>query len=136
MGVNVSPFSIAALFRLPSGSPNPHQTQGGPSCRPGPTWLERLFTSAILAEPISFVMSQEMPRNIKTLASLQVSLGLTAWTDLALRPAGRVNGRKGPWAALIAVSFLGPALYFTRGVHRSGTARHCVVAPVRAFPDA
>ncbi|MCJ8504544.1 PLDc N-terminal domain-containing protein [Kocuria flava] len=52
------------------------------------------------------------------LASVQVSLAVTAWTDLALRPAAQVNGRKAAWAAVIAVNFVGPVLYFTRGVRR------------------
>jgi hypothetical protein len=126
------------------------------SFRSGPTWQDRLFTSAALVEPISFVMSQEMLRNIKVLAeagtthptkkragmsakkttrqsrrwsdltpgqqkavlalaSIQVSLAVTAWTDLAFRPAAQINGRKSVWAVAIAVNFLGPLLYFTRG---------------------
>jgi hypothetical protein len=124
----------------------------------GPTWQERIFTSPALIEPISFVMSQEMLRNIKRLAehadtttrnptdeedpmahnkprtwsdltprqqttililgSVQLALAATAWTDLATRPATQVNGRKGVWAAIIAVNFLGPLLYFARGVRR------------------
>lgn len=127
------------------------------SFRAGSTWPERVFISPALIEPISFVMSQEMLRNIAalaetahctrkgitmtgkrtskkarrwsdlspgeqtavlTLASLQVSLAVTAWTDLAFRPAGQVNGRKAVWAAVIAVNFVGPALYFTRGIRR------------------
>lgn len=53
-----------------------------------------------------------------TLASVQVSLAVTAWADLALRPAGEVNGSKGKWAAIIAVNFVGPVLYFRRGIRR------------------
>lgn len=34
----------------------------------GPTWQERIFTSAALVEPVSFVMSREMMRNIRDLA--------------------------------------------------------------------
>lgn len=52
---------------------------------------------------------------ILTLMSVQVSLAVTAWTDLAFRPAEKVNGSKGKWAAIIAVNFLGPVLYFSRG---------------------
>lgn len=122
--------------------------------RSGQSWQERLFSSAALMEPVSFVMSQEMLRNIKalaesgglpeepstsgapkgrrdirrwsdlsprqqaavlTLASVQLSLAVTAWADLATRPASEVNGRKGAWAAVIAVNFIGPILYFSRG---------------------
>lgn len=52
------------------------------------------------------------------LASVQVSLAATAWADLALRPAEEVNGRKGKWAAVIALNFVGPVLYFRRGIRR------------------
>ncbi|MFI7493694.1 hypothetical protein ACH9D2_03085 [Kocuria sp. M4R2S49] len=127
------------------------------SFRAGSTWPEKLFTSPALIEPISFVMSQEMLRNITalagtahrtserttmtgkttstqvrrwselssgqqtavlTLASLQVSLAVAAWTDLAFRPAEQVNGRKASWAAVIAVNLVGPTLYFLRGIRR------------------
>jgi hypothetical protein len=53
-----------------------------------------------------------------TLACVQVSLAATAWADLALRPAEEVNGSKGKWAAVIAVNFVGPVLYFRRGIRR------------------
>ncbi|EYT57146.1 membrane protein [Dietzia sp. UCD-THP] len=53
-----------------------------------------------------------------TLMSVQVSLAVTAWTDLAFRPAEQVRGSKGRWAAIIAVNFIGPALYFVRGRRR------------------
>ena len=50
-----------------------------------------------------------------TLASIEVSLAATAWTDLARRPAEQVNGSKAKWAALIAVNFFGPIAYFRWG---------------------
>nr|WP_187352568.1 hypothetical protein [Dietzia kunjamensis] len=50
-----------------------------------------------------------------TLISVQVSLAATAWADLATRPAAKVQGSKGKWAAIIAINFIGPLLYFTRG---------------------
>lgn len=49
------------------------------------------------------------------LASVQVSLAVAAWTDLAVRAPAEVRGGKGKWAAIIAVNFIGPVLYFTRG---------------------
>lgn len=52
---------------------------------------------------------------ILTLASIQLSLAATAWADLATRPAERVKGPKAAWAAVIAVSFVGPLAYFTKG---------------------
>ncbi|MEX5299760.1 hypothetical protein RCG67_13395 [Kocuria sp. CPCC 205292] len=53
-----------------------------------------------------------------TLASVQVSLAATAWADLALRPAEEVDGGKAKWAAVIAINFVGPVLYFRRGIRR------------------
>ena len=48
-------------------------------------------------------------------ASVQMSLAATAWTDLARRPAEQVRGSKAVWAAAIAVNFVGPVAYFSRG---------------------
>jgi hypothetical protein len=55
-----------------------------------------------------------------TLASVQVSLAATAWADLARRPADQVNGSKATWAAIIAINFVGPVLYFTKGRRKTG----------------
>ena len=55
-----------------------------------------------------------------TLAAVQLSLSVTAWVDLATRPASQVNGRKPAWAAVIAVNFVGPILYFSRGRRPAG----------------
>lgn len=120
----------------------------------GDTWQERTFASQALVEPVSFVLSQEMLRNIKrlaggagtgapdrtlsrgssrqrwkdltarqqtailVLASVQLSLAAAAWADLAQRPARDVRGRKSVWGAVITVNFVGPVLYFMRGVRR------------------
>ena len=46
---------------------------------------------------------------------VQVALSLAAWSDLALRPAAAVRGRKRVWAAVIAVNFVGPIAYFRFG---------------------
>ena len=58
---------------------------------------------------------------IMLLAAVQVSLAVSAWTDLAQRPTEQVNGTKRRWAAIIAINFIGPMLYFTHG-RRSPTA--------------
>ncbi len=55
---------------------------------------------------------------ILTLGSLQLSLAASAWTDLFFRPVSQVHGRKAKWAAIIAINFFGPVLYFTRGICR------------------
>lgn len=64
------------------------------------------------------------PRKVLlTLAtSVQISLAVTAWADLARRPRELVNGSKKTWAAVIAVNFVGPIAYFLRG-RRSTPAR-------------
>ena len=49
------------------------------------------------------------------MVSVQLSLSATAWVDLVTRPAALVNGRKGVWAAVIGVNFVGPIAYFARG---------------------
>ena len=51
-------------------------------------------------------------------AIVQITLAVTAWTDLAKRPASRVNGAKGIWAVIIGVNFLGPIAYFSAGRRR------------------
>ena len=56
-------------------------------------------------------------------ACVQLALAATAWADLAKRPADKVNGPKGMWAAIIAVNFAGPIAYFVFGRHPRATAR-------------
>lgn len=46
---------------------------------------------------------------------VQLGLAVAAWADLARRPAAQVNGRKGLWAAVIAVNWIGPIAYFVKG---------------------
>jgi len=48
-------------------------------------------------------------------ACVQISLAVTAWTDLARRPADDVDGPKALWAVVIGVNFVGPIAYFTIG---------------------
>jgi hypothetical protein len=52
---------------------------------------------------------------VLVLGSIQLALAACAWTDLARRPAGQVNGRKGLWAVAIAVNWVGPLSYFRLG---------------------
>lgn len=51
-------------------------------------------------------------------AAIQLTLAATAWRDLARRPADEVNGPKAAWAAVIAINFVGPVLYFVKGRRR------------------
>ena len=55
---------------------------------------------------------------VLVLGSLQLALTATAWTDLARRPDGQVNGRKSLWAAVIAINWIGPLSYFRWGRRR------------------
>lgn len=66
--------------------------------------------------------SELAPRQKATIVavgSVQLSLAATAWADLARRRADEVNGSKAKWAALIAINWVGPILYFTKGRRRA-----------------
>jgi hypothetical protein len=52
---------------------------------------------------------------IMLLVSLNVSLAVSAWADLAERPPELVNGSKRTWAFVIAIDVIGPLLYWRRG---------------------
>lgn len=60
-------------------------------------------------------LSTTQQTGIIALGAAQVALAVAAWVDLARRPARQVNGRKGVWAVVIAIDFIGPIAYFTRG---------------------
>ena len=60
-------------------------------------------------------LSDAQRRGLVALASVQVALAVSAWADLASRSAAQVRGSKKTWAAVIAINFIGPILYFTRG---------------------
>lgn len=60
-------------------------------------------------------MSTMKKVTVMVLTAVQVSLAVTAWTDLASRPAERVNGSKRTWALVICINFVGPIAYFLRG---------------------
>lgn len=47
--------------------------------------------------------------------AVQISLAVSAWADLAQRPAVEVRGTKRLWALVIAVNFVGPIAYFVWG---------------------
>jgi hypothetical protein len=60
-------------------------------------------------------LTPSQQRTILTLGSIQLSLAATAWVDLARRKPEEINGSKGRWAAIIAINWVGPVLYFARG---------------------
>ena len=60
-------------------------------------------------------LSDRSKTAILVLASVQMSLAVTAWINLFRRPASLVRGSKVVWAAVIAVNFVGPAAYFRLG---------------------
>ncbi len=64
-------------------------------------------------------LSPARRRAIIALATVQLGLAASAWTDLLRRPAGEVRGPKWRWALLIAVNFVGPISYFCFGRVRS-----------------
>ena len=54
---------------------------------------------------------------VVALGAVQLLLTASAWADLARRPPSEVNGRKGVWAAVIAVNWIGPLAWFRWGRH-------------------
>ena len=50
--------------------------------------------------------------------AVQLALAATAWSDLARRRPAEVTGRKGVWAAVIAVNWIGPLAYLRWGRRR------------------
>jgi hypothetical protein len=69
-------------------------------------------------------MSGQEQTAVLILASTQLALAATAWADLASRPAHQVNGRRGTWAALIGINFIGPLAYFRWGRIRTRSSPH------------
>jgi hypothetical protein len=55
---------------------------------------------------------------VLVLGSVQLALAVAAWTDLARRRPAEVAGRKGVWAAVIAVNWVGPLAWFRWGRRR------------------
>lgn len=63
-------------------------------------------------------LSDQEKTAVLVVASVQISLAVTAWVDLARRPAELVRGPKPAWAVAIAVNFVGPITYFAFGRRR------------------
>ena len=61
-------------------------------------------------------------KSVVVMGVVQLSLATAAWVDLARRPAEQVNGSKGKWAAIIAINWIGPIVYFARGRKKELTA--------------
>ncbi|MGY1679949.1 PLDc N-terminal domain-containing protein [Geodermatophilus sp. SYSU D01176] len=55
---------------------------------------------------------------VLTAGALQLALAVPAWADLARRRPAEVVGRKGVWAAVIAVNWIGPLAYLRWGRRR------------------
>ncbi len=60
-------------------------------------------------------LSSRQQALILALGSVQLSLAATAWADLAARRPEEVNGSKAKWAAIIAINWVGPVVYFAKG---------------------
>ncbi len=56
-------------------------------------------------------LSSAQQTAILTLASIELSLTVTAAVDLVRRPAAQVHGRKGVWALALFVQPVGPIAY-------------------------
>lgn len=57
-------------------------------------------------------------RAIIAAGALQTTLAVSAWWDLAHRPAEQLTGPKPFWACMIGVNFVGPVAYFFLGRKR------------------
>ena len=60
-------------------------------------------------------LTEAQRRTFVVMGAVQVALAGAAWTDLALRPAEFVRGRKLWWALAVLVNFAGPLAYFRWG---------------------
>ena len=60
-------------------------------------------------------MSGPQKFGVVTGGIIQLVLASLAWSDLAHRPAKKVNGPKGIWAAVISINYAGPIAYFIGG---------------------
>ncbi|NEK85106.1 hypothetical protein GCU60_04920 [Blastococcus saxobsidens] len=65
-------------------------------------------------------LSSRQQTAVLVAVSVQLSLAATAYADLITRPAEQVNGPKGRWALVIAVTGIGPLAWFRRGRRTAG----------------
>ncbi|MCW2579521.1 MAG: hypothetical protein JWR82_1122 [Blastococcus sp.] len=56
-------------------------------------------------------------------AAVQLTLAAVAWADLAKRTPAEVNGSRTTWAAVIAVTVVGPPAWFRWGRRARGASR-------------
>ncbi len=64
-------------------------------------------------------LSRRQRALILVIASIQLSLAATAFTDLARRPPEQVKGRKLTWVPVIMLNTIGPIIYFVFGVRHN-----------------
>lgn len=60
-------------------------------------------------------MSTAERTGVAAMVLVQLLLAVTAWADLARRPASQVNGSKRLWGLVIGLNFVGPLAYFAKG---------------------
>lgn len=65
-------------------------------------------------------LSSRQQTAVLVAVSVQLSLAATAYADLVTRPAAQVNGPKGRWALVIAITGIGPLVWFRWGRRAEG----------------
>lgn len=63
-------------------------------------------------------LSDRQKTTVLVMTSVQISLLLTALTDIYRRPVEEIKGGKWPWVAVSFVNFVGPVSYFAFGRRR------------------
>ena len=63
-------------------------------------------------------LSRGQRAGLVCLGAVQLALAVPAWADLARRRPAEVAGRKGVWAVVIAVNWIGPLVYLRWGRRR------------------
>ncbi len=63
-------------------------------------------------------LTSEQKTAVVVAASIELTMAVTAWVNLARRPSDQVRGPKALWAGIIAINGVGPIAYFIAGRRR------------------